>query len=50
MAEFLCYAEYNGECDFGEDEEEFDPEGNAQNAVLAEVDAEALVFGANEDG
>ena len=42
--------EHNGEHDFNEDEGEFGPEGPAQDAVLAEVDAEALVFGANEDG
>jgi hypothetical protein len=40
----------DGECDFGEDEEELDPEGDSQDAVLAEMDPETLVFGADEDG
>ncbi len=36
--------------DFDNDEEELHPEGCAEDAVLAKVDAEALVFGADEDG
>ena len=47
---FLSDGEDNGERDFGEDEEQLDPEGDAQDAVFAEVDAEALVLGADEDG
>jgi hypothetical protein len=50
MADFLCDAEYYREGNFSQDEEEFDPEGDAQDAMLAEVDAKALVFGADEDG
>ena len=42
--------EDDGEADLDEDEEQFCPEGEAQDAVLAEVDAEALVLGADEDG
>lgn len=42
--------EDDGEDDFDDDEGEFGPEGEAQDAVLAEVDAEALVLGADEDG
>ncbi len=36
--------------DFHNDEGELGPEGEAQDAMLAEVHAEALVFGADEDG
>ena len=36
--------------DFDEDEEEFGPEAEAEDAVLAEVHAKTLVFGADEDG
>jgi len=43
-------AEAYGQPDFDEDEVEFDPEGVAEDAELAIVDAEALVFGADEDG
>ena len=32
------------------DENEFEPEREAEDAVLAEVHAEALILGANEDG
>lgn len=42
--------EDDGEGDLDDDEEEFEPEGGAQDAVLAEVHAEALVLGADEDG
>lgn len=45
----LCYAEGDREGRFDDDEGEFEPEGGAQDAVFAEVDAEALVFGADED-
>lgn len=45
-----CGDEDDGEHELGEDEEELHPEGGAQDAVLAEVHAEALVFGADEDG
>lgn len=43
-------AEDDGEGDFDEDEGQFHPEAGAEDAVLPEVDAEALVFGADEDG
>lgn len=43
-------AEDDRQDDFGNDEREFGPEGEAQDAVLAEVHAEALVFCADEDG
>ena len=39
-----------GEGNLDEDEGELEPEGEAQDAVLAEVHAEALVLGADEDG
>jgi hypothetical protein len=41
--------EGDGETAFDEDESELDPEAGAEDAVLAEVHAEALVFGADED-
>ena len=40
----------DGEANFYEDESEFGPEAEAQDAMLAEVDAQPLVFGADEDG
>jgi len=49
FAAALQDAEGDGEAGLDEDESELDPEAGAQNAVLAEVDAEALVFGADED-
>ena len=42
--------EDRGEGNLDENEDELEPEGEAQDAVLAEVHAEALVFGADEDG
>jgi len=42
--------EYHREDQLYDDEDEFGPEGEAQDAVLAEVDAETLVLGADEDG
>ena len=36
--------------DLHDDEEKFIPKGEAQDAVLAEVYAEALILGADEDG
>jgi len=39
-----------GQADFDDDKGEFHPERQAQNAVLTETHAEALVFGADEDG
>lgn len=39
-----------GEDDLHDDEEELEPEGKAQDAMLAEMHAEALVLGADEDG
>lgn len=36
--------------DLDDDEHELEPEGEAQDAVLAEVHAQALVLGADEDG
>lgn len=42
--------EHNREQDLSNDENELCPERQAQDAVLAEMDAEALVFGADEDG
>ena len=43
-------SEDDGEDDLHYDEEEFEPEGEAQDAVLAEMHAETLVLGADEDG
>ena len=40
----------NCEGNLNEDEGQLDPEGGAQDAVLAEVDAQTLVLGASEDG
>ena len=42
--------EDDGERDLDQDEGEFEPEGDAEDAVFAVVDPEALVFGADEDG
>lgn len=42
--------EDDGEDDLHDDEEEFEPEGKAQDAVLAEMHAETLVLGTDEDG
>lgn len=42
--------EDDGEDDLDDDEGQLQPEGEAQDAVLAEVHAEALVLGADEDG
>jgi len=42
--------ESDGETELDEDEGEFDPEGHAENTVLAVVHAETLVFPANEYG
>lgn len=42
--------EDGGEDDFKDDEKEFQPEGRAKDAVLSEVDAKALIFGADKDG
>lgn len=36
--------------EFEEDEEEFDPEGEGEDAMMAVMDAETLVFGTQEDG
>ena len=41
--------EGDGKSAFHENESELDPEAGAEDAVLAEVHAEALVFGADED-
>lgn len=41
-------AKRDREAELGEDEGEFDPEGDAQDAVLAMVDAETLVLPADE--
>ena len=43
-------AEGDDESDLDEDEGEFDPEAQCEDALAAVVDAEALVFGADEDG
>ena len=40
----------DGENDLHYDEDKFEPEREAEDAMLAEVHAEALVLGANEDG
>lgn len=40
----------DSECDLNDDEAELDPKAGAQDAVLAVVDSEALVFSADEDG
>lgn len=42
--------EDDGEDYLDDDEDEFKPEGEAQDAVLAEMHAEALVLGADKDG
>ena len=36
--------------DFGDDESKLHPEGKAQDGVLTEVNSQALVLGADEDG
>jgi hypothetical protein len=50
VADFGEDAEGDGEGDFGEDEEELYPEGEAEDTVVAVVNSETLVFGADEDG
>jgi hypothetical protein len=40
----------NCKSNFDEDEGQLDPERGAQDAVLAEVDTQTLVFSASEDG
>lgn len=42
--------EDDGEDHLDEDESEFDPETQGQDAVLSVVDSQSLVFGAQEDG
>lgn len=42
--------EDNGKCDLDQDEGQFDPEGDAQDAVVTVVDTQALVFCADKDG
>lgn len=46
----VAHAEADGEAELDDDEDELDPEGDAQDAVLAVLDAEALVLPADEDG
>ena len=40
----------NSKTNLDEDEGQLDPERSAQDAVLAEVDTQTLVFSASEDG
>jgi hypothetical protein len=40
----------NGETYFHYDKDEFDPEGHTKNGILAEVNAQSLIFPADEDG
>ena len=42
--------EDDGEADFNDDKGQFGPKAKAQNAVLAEMDAKALIFGTYKDG
>lgn len=42
--------EDSGEEDFNDYEEEFHPKGGTKDAVLTKVDAEPLIFSADEDG
>lgn len=44
-----AHAKSNDETDFGNDEEELDPEGDSDDGVLTVMDAQALVFPADED-
>jgi len=46
----LKHTEGNGETALQEDETELDPEADGEDTVLFPVDAETLVFGADEDG
>lgn len=46
---FAENTEGDGEAEFDEDEDQFDPKGEAQDLMVAVFDAEALVFGADED-
>jgi len=46
----LFIARTNCERDFDKDESELDPEGRAEDRVLAVFYSEALVLDANEDG
>ena len=49
VLEITQHSERNGESEFNKNESEFDPEGASQDPVLAVVDSEALVLGADED-
>lgn len=42
--------EDDGEDDFNQDEEELDPEGNAEVAVLAEMNSQPLILSTGKDG
>lgn len=46
----VTYAESNGQCELHENKSEFNPEGNAKDAVFAVMYSETLVFPADEDG
>lgn len=46
----LCDSKSDRKTNFNEYEGELDPKARAQDAVFAEMDTEALVLGADEDG
>lgn len=46
---FGFHAEANRKCDLDNNEAQLDPKGYRENAVLTPMDAESLVFCANED-
>lgn len=48
LSESSC-SEDDGETDFHKNENQLHPEAETQNAMLAEVDAETLIFGTYED-
>ena len=50
FAAALKHAEGDGETALQEDEGELHPEADGEDAVFSPVNAETLVFGANEDG
>ena len=45
----LCDAEADRQSEFDYDEYELDPERSSQDSLIAEVDTQSLILGANED-
>jgi hypothetical protein len=50
LAAAFKHTEGDGKTALQKDESKLDPEADSEDAVFSPVDAETLVFGANEDG